>query len=109
MMRLPARRAFRFASQSWHSGARYHAIALTVGSSVESIQRVRLAHRAFSTNGVNITFVDSENTKTTVAANEGQTLLDVAHENDIELEGDPLLLNSSILNIDAFVQRCLWW
>ncbi|KAE9340889.1 hypothetical protein PF008_g10899 [Phytophthora fragariae] len=36
---------------------------------------------------VTFTFVDGEGESTRVAAEEGQTLLDVAHENDVELEG----------------------
>ncbi|KAE9026699.1 hypothetical protein PR003_g5191 [Phytophthora rubi] len=36
---------------------------------------------------VTFTFVDGEGESTRVAAEEGQTLLDVAHENDLELEG----------------------
>ncbi|RLN65202.1 hypothetical protein BBJ28_00024335 [Nothophytophthora sp. Chile5] len=46
------------------------------------------SRRAFSTaEKVTFTFVDGEGESTTVTANEGQTLLDVAHENDVELEG----------------------
>uniref|UniRef100_A0AAV1U4X5 2Fe-2S ferredoxin-type domain-containing protein n=1 Tax=Peronospora matthiolae TaxID=2874970 RepID=A0AAV1U4X5_9STRA len=36
---------------------------------------------------VTFTFVDGEGASTTVTANEGQSLLDVAHEHDVELEG----------------------
>ncbi|KAG6622693.1 2Fe-2S ferredoxin [Phytophthora cinnamomi] len=36
---------------------------------------------------VTFTFVDGEGESTRVTAEEGQTLLDVAHENDVELEG----------------------
>ncbi|GMF10609.1 unnamed protein product [Phytophthora lilii] len=43
------------------------------------------AGRRFSQ--VTFTFVDGEGERTTVTADEGQTLLDVAHENDVELEG----------------------
>jgi hypothetical protein len=43
--------------------------------------------RVFSTEKVNITFVDAEGESKEVSASIGQTLLDVAHENDIELEG----------------------
>ncbi|KAF1329864.1 hypothetical protein FI667_g5543, partial [Globisporangium splendens] len=42
--------------------------------------------RAFSTEKVTFTFIDAEGESTMVAATPGQTLLDVAHENDIELE-----------------------
>ncbi|KAL3669616.1 hypothetical protein V7S43_005001 [Phytophthora oleae] len=44
-----------------------------------------LPGRSFSQ--VTFTFVDGEGESTTVTADEGQTLLDVAHENDVELEG----------------------
>ena len=36
---------------------------------------------------VNITFIDRDNDKTTVQAKVGDTLLDVAKDNDIDLEG----------------------
>ncbi|OWZ19766.1 2Fe-2S ferredoxin [Phytophthora megakarya] len=36
---------------------------------------------------VTFTFVDGEGERSTVQAEEGQSLLDVAHENDVELEG----------------------
>ncbi|KAH7474096.1 hypothetical protein KRP22_005210 [Phytophthora ramorum] len=36
---------------------------------------------------VTFTFVDGEGEHTSVTADEGQSLLDVAHENDVELEG----------------------
>ncbi|CAH0489574.1 unnamed protein product [Peronospora farinosa] len=36
---------------------------------------------------VTFTFIDGEGEKKTVTANEGQSLLDVAHEHDVELEG----------------------
>ncbi|KAG7400716.1 Adrenodoxin, mitochondrial [Phytophthora boehmeriae] len=41
--------------------------------------------RSFS--AVTFTFVDGEGESTSVSAKEGATLLDVAHENDVELEG----------------------
>eukprot|EP00644_Phytophthora_capsici_P015918 jgi/Phyca11/536234/estExt2_fgenesh1_pg.C_PHYCAscaffold_490049 len=41
--------------------------------------------RSFSQ--VTFTFVDAEGESTTVKADEGETLLDVAQENDVELEG----------------------
>ncbi|KAG7380522.1 Adrenodoxin, mitochondrial [Phytophthora pseudosyringae] len=44
-----------------------------------------LTGRLFSQ--VAFTFLDGEGERTTVSAAEGQTLLDVAHENDVELEG----------------------
>ncbi|RLN49824.1 hypothetical protein BBJ29_004635 [Phytophthora kernoviae] len=43
------------------------------------------ARRPFS--DVTFTFVDGEGESTSVTAKEGTTLLDVAHENDVELEG----------------------
>ncbi|CAI5731991.1 unnamed protein product [Hyaloperonospora brassicae] len=44
-----------------------------------------LLHRAFA--HVTFTFVDGEGARTTVTAPEGQSLLDVAHAHDVELEG----------------------
>uniref|UniRef100_K3W9Y4 2Fe-2S ferredoxin-type domain-containing protein n=1 Tax=Globisporangium ultimum (strain ATCC 200006 / CBS 805.95 / DAOM BR144) TaxID=431595 RepID=K3W9Y4_GLOUD len=52
-----------------------------------SSSRHAAALRAFSTEKVTFTFIDAEGESTTVAATLGQSLLDVAHENDIELEG----------------------
>ncbi|POM69952.1 2Fe-2S ferredoxin [Phytophthora palmivora] len=48
-------------------------------------QQAVLPLRSFSQ--VTFTFVDGEGERTTVKAEEGQSLLDVAHENDVELEG----------------------
>lgn len=46
------------------------------------------SQRAFSTEEkVTFTFIDAEGEAATVSATPGQSLLDVAHENDIELEG----------------------
>ena len=36
---------------------------------------------------INITFIDRDGDKKTVPANKGDTLLDVAKDNDIDLEG----------------------
>lgn len=48
----------------------------------------RPSARFFSSeNSVTFTIVDGEGESHTVTAETGQTLLDVAHENDIELEG----------------------
>ncbi|CAH0473737.1 unnamed protein product [Peronospora belbahrii] len=51
-----------------------------------SLSPLQFNHRAFS-QVVTFTFVNSDDDKTTVTAKEGQSLLDVAHENDVELEG----------------------
>ena len=47
----------------------------------------RYASRAFSATTVNITYVEADGTEKTVEAKVGQHLLDVAHENNVELEG----------------------
>jgi hypothetical protein len=43
---------------------------------------------------VSITYVDPEGEETTVKAEIGQNLLDVAHDNDVELEGEPYFSKS---------------
>lgn len=50
----------------------------------QSVARFARPARAFSS--VTFTFVDAEGEAKQVAAPEGQTLADVAHDNDIELE-----------------------
>lgn len=47
----------------------------------------RVPHRAFSTEKVSFTFVDADGNSVPVSAPLGETLLDVAQENDVELEG----------------------
>jgi ferredoxin-2, mitochondrial len=43
--------------------------------------------RAFSSDQISMTFVDGEGNETPVVAKEGDTLLDIAQDNDVELEG----------------------
>lgn len=65
-------------------------------------QRWQTQTRAFSTEEkVTFTFIDAEGEAATVSATPGQSLLDVAHENDIELEG---ALN---VRVHACVLRCV--
>jgi ferredoxin len=40
-----------------------------------------------STNSISVTFVDKDGAETTVRAPLGKSLLEVAHDNDVELEG----------------------
>ncbi|KAJ0399081.1 hypothetical protein ATCC90586_003046 [Pythium insidiosum] len=49
--------------------------------------RREVAGRALSTEKVSFTIIDADGNPSKVVATAGQTLLDVAHENDIELEG----------------------
>uniref|UniRef100_A0A7S2Y988 2Fe-2S ferredoxin-type domain-containing protein n=1 Tax=Entomoneis paludosa TaxID=265537 RepID=A0A7S2Y988_9STRA len=64
-----------------------------VGSSSSCVSAARHARLLFSTDAtastetVPITFVNPDNTEVTVQATIGQHLLDVAHANNIELEG----------------------
>lgn len=65
-------------------------------------ERWQTQTRAFSAEEkVTFTFIDAEGETATVAATPGQSLLDVAHENDIELEG---ALN---VRVHACVLRCV--
>lgn len=62
--------------------------------------------RAFSTEKVTFTFIDAEGEEATVSATPGQSLLDVAHENDIELEGAS---DTHLYALFAYALCCRSW
>lgn len=89
MLRSAVPRAFRaMRSASAASVSRAALSAYTQPQLVLAIAACRPSVRFFSSeDSVTFTIVDGEGESHTVTAETGQTLLDVAHENDIELEG----------------------
>ncbi|TMW60339.1 hypothetical protein Poli38472_000381 [Pythium oligandrum] len=81
MMRAMAPRALRWAASAQRSGVTTSRLMTR-----PSVAPIATSWRAFSTEKVTFTFIDGEGVPTEVTAEEGQTLNDVAHDNDIELE-----------------------
>ncbi|GAB9463040.1 hypothetical protein Gpo141_00000516 [Globisporangium polare] len=89
MMMRRAALAARHASSLSATTLRCAAVQPRVGVAPVAAWGQSQSTRAFSTDEakVTFTFIDAEGEAATVSATPGQSLLDVAHENDIELEG----------------------
>jgi hypothetical protein len=87
LQRLTRRVLVRPAPYGSSSASRVQAVV----SAREQLRTFSQTHKASMANTVKVTYVEGDGTETTVDAEIGKNLMDVAHDNNIELEGASFL------------------